>query len=76
MVVNKISLKEFLNLVDQTYGEHSFNWRYGQTVMNVLHGVWPAKYNQIVSTENDCYYNDGVVKTTLEKLEKEWNDSQ
>lgn len=69
---NKISFKEFLDIIDNTYNDHSFTWRYGQTIMNVLHGAWAAKYNELVSTEYDCYYNDGLVKNTLEKLEKEW----
>lgn len=69
---NKILFKEFLDMVDQTYNDHSSHWRYGQTLMNVLHGVWPKKYNEFVSTENDCYYSDSIVKITLNKLEKEW----
>lgn len=69
---NKISFKEFLNLVDHTHNEHSFQWRYGQTIMNVLHGVWPAKYNELVSTDIDCFYDDGIVRLILDKLEKEW----
>ena len=70
-----ISFKEYLNLVDKTYYEHSFEWRYGQTIMNVLHGVWPIKYNEIVTEKTyDCYYNDGTVRFTLDKLEKEWTN--
>jgi len=69
---NKISFEEFLNLVDETYFDHSFSWRYGQTIMNVLHGANPIKYNELVSTENDCYYDDGIARATLNKLEKEW----
>lgn len=65
---------EFLKLVDETYLEHSAHWRYGQTLMNVLHGAWPSKYNKIVSTEYDCYYDNGTVKLTLDMLEKCWND--
>jgi hypothetical protein len=68
-----ISFKEFLNLVDKTYNEHSFIWRYGQTIMNVLHGVWPEKYSEIAREQtNDCYYDDGIVRFTLNQLEKEW----
>jgi len=68
---NKISFEEFLNLVDETYFDHSFSWRYSQTIMNVLHGANPIKYNELVSTENDCYYDDSIARTTLNKLEKE-----
>lgn len=69
---NKISFQDFLKLVDNTYSDHSFTWRYGQTVMNVLHGVWPQKYNDTVNTEYDCYYDDSKAKIILNKLEQEW----
>lgn len=67
-----MSFKNFLDFVDETYNEHSFHWRYGQTIMNVLHGVWPEKYKQLTSSEYDCFYDDGMVRITLDKLEKEW----
>ena len=67
-----ISFKEFIMLLDQTYLEHRFNWRYGQTLMNVLHGVWPKKYNEIVASSQDCFYDDGMVEILLTKLENEW----
>lgn len=67
-----ISFKEYLDSVDRVYYDNAFILRYGQTIMNVLYEVWPTKYSEITSTENDCFYNDGMVKTTLEKLEKEW----
>jgi hypothetical protein len=41
--------------------------------MNVLHGVWPAKYQQITGTDRDCYYDDNKIKTTIELLEINWN---
>jgi len=69
---NKISYKEFINLVNYTHNDYSFHWRYGQAIMNVLHGVWPEKYNEILSGEYDCFYDDGIVRKTLTKLEKEW----
>lgn len=61
---------EYIDLVNQTY--NTFNWRYGQTVMNVLHAVWPSKYNTLVNTEHDCYYEETKVKDTLLLLSKEW----
>ncbi len=70
-----ISFHEFLNYVDTTYHEQSFNWRYGQTLMNVLYLHWPEKYMEIVKTDYDCFYNDGIVRILLDKLEKEWPDS-
>jgi hypothetical protein len=66
------TFKQFIDLVDSTYNDHSFTWRYGQTIMNVLHGVWSEKYNELVSSHVDCYYDDGMVKTVLNKLQNEW----
>jgi hypothetical protein len=62
--------EEFLKLVDQTYD--SFNWRYGQCLMNVLYSVDKTKYENLLATENDCYYDDSMVRITLDKLQKEW----
>lgn len=67
-----ISFDEFLRKVDIVYLDHSFEWRYGQTVMNVLADVWPDKYTELVATDNDCFYDDRMVESTLDKLEKEW----
>lgn len=69
-----MSYKEFIKLVDETYQQ--FNWRYGQTVMNVLHGVWPLKYNQLVSTSKDCYYDDSITTITLNILKNGWSDEK
>lgn len=65
-----MSYKEFVKLVDQTHQQ--FNWRYGQTIMNVLHGVWPLKYNQIVNTHKDCYYDDSISYMVMNILKTEW----
>jgi hypothetical protein len=69
---NKISFKDFLQLVDDTYNHYVFRWRYGQTIMNTLYTVWPDKYKEMIDTKEDCFYDDGIVKLTLDKLEKEW----
>ena len=69
---NKISFKDFLQLVDDTYNYYSFELRYGQTIMNTLYSVWPEKYKELVASKEDCFYDDGMVKLTLDKLEKEW----
>jgi hypothetical protein len=69
---NKISFTDFLQLVDATYNHYSFELRYGQTIMNTLHSVWPEKYKELVASKEDCFYDDGMVKLTLDKLEKEW----
>ena len=69
---NKISFNDFLKLVDDTYNYYSFELRYGQTIMNTLYNVWPEKYNELIASKEDCFYDDGMVKLTLDKLEKEW----
>ncbi len=67
-----LSFEQFLNRVDKVYYENEFELRYGQTIMNVLHQVWPEKYKEISRGEYDCYYDDGTVRFTLDHLEKEW----
>jgi hypothetical protein len=69
---NKISFNDFLKLVDDTYNYYSFELRYGQTIMNTLYNVWPEKYNELIASKEDCFYDDGMVKLTLSKLGKEW----
>ncbi len=66
----KMTYQEFLKLVDQT--SNQFNWRYGQALMNVLHGVDPDKYSQIMDLELDCYYNEDMVPATLRFLKNEF----
>jgi len=66
-----MTFEEFLKLVDQTYNH--FHWRYGQCVMNVLHSAWKEKYDELVNTDIDCYYDDSLVEQVLNKLEKEWH---
>lgn len=46
--------------------------RYGQSVMNVLYNVWPEKYAQITGSDIDCFYDNGIIKLTLDALEKDW----
>jgi len=78
-----ITFNEFLKKVDDTFLSHQAarsngkikavnQWRYGQTVMNVLWEVWPNKYREITNTDFDCFYTNGLVKLTLDKLEQEW----
>jgi hypothetical protein len=69
---NKISFKDFLQLADDTYNHYSFELRYGQTIMNTLYSVWPEKYKELVASKEDCFYDDSMVKLTLDKLEKAW----
>ena len=78
-----ITFEQFLKKVDDTFLSHqaarsrakikeSNQWRYGQTVMNVLWDVWPEKYREIKDSDFGCFYNDSIVESTLNKLEKEW----
>ena len=67
-----ITFDEFLKKVDDAYMSHSFEWRYGQTVMNILAEIDPNKYSSLVATEDDCFYDDRMVQITLSKLEKTW----
>jgi hypothetical protein len=69
--MNQMVYNDFIKLVDQT--SNQFNWRRGQSLMNVLHGVWPEKYQQITGTDRDCYYDDNKIKTTIELLIINWN---
>lgn len=78
-----MTYKEFLQKVDDTFLEHQASrsggkisaanqWRYGQTVMNVLWDIWPEKYNEIKGTDIDCFYTNGTIHLTLDKLEQDW----
>lgn len=73
-----LSFEQFLNKVDQAYNDRPFELRYGQTVMSILFEVWHKKYIQIttIDTEYDCFYDDGMVRLTLDFLEKEWNNER
>jgi hypothetical protein len=78
-----ITFEEFLKKVDDTFLSHQAarsrgkikaenQWRYGQTIMNVLWEVWPDKHTEIKGSDIDCFYDEANVKFTLDKLEKEW----
>lgn len=69
-----MTFEEFLQKVDKYYYDNEPHQRYGQSVMNVLHDVYPDWRKRIVGTDFDCFYDDGIVKYTLEYLEKEWDD--
>lgn len=71
-----LNFEEFLNLVDINYYENEFEVRYGQTVMNVLHRVWPEKYKELTNSDYDCFYDDGTVELTLDFLKKEWENER
>jgi hypothetical protein len=76
-----MKFEQFLQKVDDTFLEYQVSrekvsdvnqWRYGQTVMNVLWDIWPEKYNEIKGTDIDCFYNNAIIRLTLEKLEQDW----
>jgi hypothetical protein len=67
-----MTYEQFLHIVDKSYDDHSFEWRYGQTLMNVLFEIWPDKYRQLTYTYNDCFYDDRMIDKVKEKLRQEW----
>ena len=69
-----MTFEQFVLKVDNFYYDHSFEMRYGQSLMNMLHQILPDQYDKMRGTDLDCYYDDGIVQFTLEYLEKEWND--
>jgi len=69
-----MTYSDFIKLVEQT--NNQFNWRYGQSLMNVLHGVCSEKHKQIVNTDNDCYYDDNKVNVVLELLKIDWDSNK
>jgi hypothetical protein len=78
-----ITFDEFLKKVDDTFLDHQAarsrgkikaenQWRYGQTIMNVLWEVWPEKHDEIKDSDFNCFYTNRNVAMVLDKLEKEW----
>jgi hypothetical protein len=78
-----MTYEQFLEKVDDTFLSHQAarsndkikaesQWRYGQTIMNVLWEVWPEKYQEIKGSNCDCFYDNSSVESALDKLEKEW----
>lgn len=70
-----MTFKKFLQKVDYDFCSRSYKnqLRYGQIVMNHLYAIWPQKYNEITNSKYDCFYDDSIAKSTIEKLEKEWD---
>lgn len=67
-----ITFSEFVNKVKSRHDNYSFEFRYGQTLMNTLYLVWPEKHKEITTLEYDCFYDDSKVDILLTKLAKEW----
>lgn len=79
-----ITFHEFITKVDDTFLSHQAarsggkisaanQWRYGQTIMNVLYDVWPEKHKELVELECDCFYDNKMVVFVLDRLEREWD---
>lgn len=82
-----MTFKQFLQKVDDTFMNHqaarsdgkisaSNQWRYGQTLMNVLYDVWPEKYKEISTSDIDCFYTNRNIDVVITKLEKEWKNNK
>ena len=80
-----MTFKEFVQKVDETFINHQASrsdgkisaanqWRYGQTIMNVLCDIWPEKYNDIKDSNINCFYTNRSVDLVLNKLEGEWHE--
>lgn len=69
-----MTFEQFLSKIDAFYNENEFEMRYGQTIMNVLHKAWPEKYKEISGGSLDCFYDDGIVNSTLDHLKRNWLD--
>lgn len=67
----KTSFEQFINTLQEDM--RTFHYlRYGQVLMHTLHECNREKYDAITGTEDDCFYDNGKVSRTLDKLEKEW----
>lgn len=82
-----MTFEEFVSKVDETFVNNQAarsggtisaanQWRYGQTIMNVLHDVWHKKYLEISDSDLDCFYDNAKVNILLDKLRVEWTTPQ
>jgi len=72
-----MTFEEFLLKVEETFIKNqerssANQWRYGQTVMNVLWDICPEKHDEIKNSNFNCFYTNRNVAMVLDKLEKEW----
>lgn len=69
----KSLFESFCRTVGARQAQHP-DWRYGQTVFNVLYfdHFDPQFADEIRGTSLDPFYNDGVVDEVLSKLEQRW----
>lgn len=57
--MNDLEFATFQTAVDVTY-HFQREWRYGQTVMNVLAFLRKDLYNQVWATQLDCFQRDDL----------------
>lgn len=71
-----MTFEEFLQTVDNKFHSSSYKsqLRYGQYIMNELYNIWPEKYAQLTNSDLDCFYDNGIVRLTLDDLEKNWKN--
>lgn len=71
-----MTFEEFLQTVDNKFNSSSYKsqLRYGQYIMNELYDIWPEKYAQLTNSDLDCFYDNGIVRLTLDDLEKNWRN--
>lgn len=71
-----MTFKKFLYTVQHRHNLEPYKniLRYGQVIMNELYIVWPEKYNQILGSDYDCFYDDNKTDITLDKLKNEWHE--
>ncbi len=68
-----MTYNDFINYVNFMYhNNNTIGMRYGQMIMNYLSEVWPDKHRELISTYDDCFYDDQMVSRTLSRLEREW----
>jgi hypothetical protein len=69
-----MTFEEFVQNVDHKFHNSSYRGqlRYGQYIMNELYNIWPEKYAQITGSDIDCFYDNSIVRLTLDALEKDW----
>lgn len=70
----KCSFKEFEQKIGAINYKVVFGIRYGQSIMNTLNDIWKKEYDRISTTDLDCFYDDKIVKFTIEHLKQVWKD--
>ena len=61
--------ESIINVIELTKAQ-LVNWRYGQTVFNVLYFHYPVFADSIRATELDPFYRDDIAPKTLDAFAK------